>query len=171
MHKGEAHAGEPVEVTTQVLAATRSGCTSSRPRRASEDGAVVATGRADAAARRHQGRPRLPGGASRCADRLRRIAAAQRGAAKPADAGRACRRAECRTRLSPMDFALTPEQEMVVETVRGFVEHELYPLEAEVERTARCRPRSGARSRARCRSWASTPPTSPRSSAAAGSTI
>jgi acyl-CoA dehydrogenase len=34
-----------------------------------------------------------------------------------------------------MDFALTPEQEMVVETVRSFVENELYPLEAEVERT------------------------------------
>jgi acyl-CoA dehydrogenase len=34
-----------------------------------------------------------------------------------------------------MDFALSPEQEMVVETVRGFVENELYPLEAEVERT------------------------------------
>ena len=34
-----------------------------------------------------------------------------------------------------MNFALTPEQEMVVTTVRAFVEHELYPLEAEVERT------------------------------------
>jgi acyl-CoA dehydrogenase len=34
-----------------------------------------------------------------------------------------------------MNFALTPEQEMVVGTVRGFVEKELYPLEAEVERT------------------------------------
>ena len=34
-----------------------------------------------------------------------------------------------------MDFGLTPEQEMVVATVRSFVEHELYPLEAEVERT------------------------------------
>jgi acyl-CoA dehydrogenase len=34
-----------------------------------------------------------------------------------------------------MDFALTPEQELVVETVRGFVERELYPLEPEVERT------------------------------------
>src|ERR1700716_2052823 len=34
-----------------------------------------------------------------------------------------------------MNFALTPEQEMVVATVRGFVEAELYPLEAEVERT------------------------------------
>ena len=34
-----------------------------------------------------------------------------------------------------MDFGLTEEQEMIVNTVRGFVERELYPLEAEVERT------------------------------------
>jgi acyl-CoA dehydrogenase len=34
-----------------------------------------------------------------------------------------------------MDFGLSQEQRMVVETVRGFVERELYPLEAEVERT------------------------------------
>ena len=34
-----------------------------------------------------------------------------------------------------MDFGLTHEQHMVVDTVRGFVETELYPLEAEVERT------------------------------------
>lgn len=34
-----------------------------------------------------------------------------------------------------MNFALSSEQEMIVETVRGFVESELYPLEAEVERT------------------------------------
>ena len=33
-----------------------------------------------------------------------------------------------------MNFGLIPEQEMVVSTVRGFVETELYPLEAEVER-------------------------------------
>ena len=36
-----------------------------------------------------------------------------------------------------MDFALSPEQEMVVETVRRFVETELYPHEAEVERSGR----------------------------------
>ncbi len=42
-----------------------------------------------------------------------------------------------------MDFALTPEQEMVVGTVRGFVERELYPLEAEVERTGEVRPEVG----------------------------
>ncbi len=33
-----------------------------------------------------------------------------------------------------MDFGLTDEQRMVVDTVRDFVEHELYPLENEVER-------------------------------------
>jgi len=36
-----------------------------------------------------------------------------------------------------MDFSLSHEQEMVVRTVRDFVEAELYPLEAEVERTGR----------------------------------
>ena len=34
-----------------------------------------------------------------------------------------------------MDFSLSHEQQMVVDTVRGFVEAELYPLEGEVERT------------------------------------
>lgn len=34
-----------------------------------------------------------------------------------------------------MDFSLTGEQELIVETVRNFVESELYPLEDEVERT------------------------------------
>ncbi len=34
-----------------------------------------------------------------------------------------------------MDFGLTEEQELVVRTVRDFVERELYPLEAQVERT------------------------------------
>jgi len=34
-----------------------------------------------------------------------------------------------------MDFGLSHEQQMVVDTVRGFVESELYPLEAEVERS------------------------------------
>ena len=33
-----------------------------------------------------------------------------------------------------MDFALSTEQQMVVDTVRRFVEHELYPHEAEIER-------------------------------------
>lgn len=43
-----------------------------------------------------------------------------------------------------MDFGLSDEQAMVVETVRGFVERELYPLEEEVERTGRVRPEVGA---------------------------
>ena len=34
-----------------------------------------------------------------------------------------------------MDFALSAEQDLVVKTVKDFVENELYPLEAEVERT------------------------------------
>lgn len=34
-----------------------------------------------------------------------------------------------------MDFALTDEQRMIVETTRAFVENELYPHEAEIERT------------------------------------
>ncbi len=34
-----------------------------------------------------------------------------------------------------MDFALTHEQELVVDTVRGFVERELYPLEADLEKS------------------------------------
>ena len=36
-----------------------------------------------------------------------------------------------------MEFGLDPEQRLVVDTVRGFVEKELYPLEDEVERTGR----------------------------------
>ncbi|MEM5472065.1 acyl-CoA dehydrogenase family protein [Hoeflea sp. AS60] len=34
-----------------------------------------------------------------------------------------------------MDFGLTQEQDMIVETTRSFVENELYPHEAQVERT------------------------------------
>lgn len=34
-----------------------------------------------------------------------------------------------------MDFGLSPEQQMIVDTVRNFVETEIYPHEAEVERT------------------------------------
>lgn len=36
-----------------------------------------------------------------------------------------------------MDFGLSQEQQLVVDTVRDFVERELYPLEREVERTGR----------------------------------
>ena len=43
-----------------------------------------------------------------------------------------------------MHFGLTPEQEMVVSTVRSFVENELYPLEDAVERSGHV-PRDMAR--------------------------
>ncbi|MEO9901896.1 acyl-CoA dehydrogenase family protein [Nisaea sp.] len=39
-----------------------------------------------------------------------------------------------------MHFGLSEEQEMVVSTVRDFVENEIYPHEAEVERTGEVRP-------------------------------
>jgi acyl-CoA dehydrogenase len=39
-----------------------------------------------------------------------------------------------------MNFALTEEQRMIVETTRSFVENELYPHEIEVERTGEFRP-------------------------------
>ena len=34
-----------------------------------------------------------------------------------------------------MQFGMTEEQAMIVETTRAFVENELYPHEAEIERT------------------------------------
>ena len=39
-----------------------------------------------------------------------------------------------------MHFGLSEEQEMIVSTVRDFVENEIYPYEAEVERTGEVRP-------------------------------
>ena len=42
-----------------------------------------------------------------------------------------------------MNFELSSEQQLVVDTVRGFVERELYPLEAEVERTGQVSPAIG----------------------------
>lgn len=42
-----------------------------------------------------------------------------------------------------MNFELSSEQQLVVDTVRGFVERELYPLEAEVERTGQVPPALG----------------------------
>ena len=42
-----------------------------------------------------------------------------------------------------MNFGLTSEQQMVVDTVRGFVEKELYPHEDEVERTGAVPPELG----------------------------
>ncbi len=42
-----------------------------------------------------------------------------------------------------MNFNLSPEQDMVVETVRGFVEKELYPHEEEIERSGQVPPGLG----------------------------
>ena len=39
-----------------------------------------------------------------------------------------------------MHFGLTDEQRLIVETTRAFVEAELYPHEAEIERTGKLRP-------------------------------
>jgi alkylation response protein AidB-like acyl-CoA dehydrogenase len=39
-----------------------------------------------------------------------------------------------------MDFGLSEEQKLIVETTRAFVENELYPHEQEVERTGVLRP-------------------------------
>jgi len=39
-----------------------------------------------------------------------------------------------------MQFALTEEQRLIIDTTRAFVENELYPHEAEVERTGHLRP-------------------------------
>jgi alkylation response protein AidB-like acyl-CoA dehydrogenase len=39
-----------------------------------------------------------------------------------------------------MDFALTEEQQMIVQTTREFVQRELYPHEQEIERTGELRP-------------------------------
>jgi alkylation response protein AidB-like acyl-CoA dehydrogenase len=39
-----------------------------------------------------------------------------------------------------MDFALTEEQRMIIDTTRAFVENELYPHEAEIERSGHLRP-------------------------------
>lgn len=50
-----------------------------------------------------------------------------------------------------MDFGLTAEQRMIVESVQGFVERELYPLEAEVEKTGNLPPEVGAAIRQKCK--------------------
>ena len=43
-----------------------------------------------------------------------------------------------------MQFGLTAEQEMIVSTVRSFVEKEIYPHEAEVERSGQVPPELAA---------------------------
>ncbi|RUM08697.1 acyl-CoA dehydrogenase family protein [Rhizobium chutanense] len=49
-----------------------------------------------------------------------------------------------------MDFGLSQEQEMIVETVRGFVETEIYPHENEVERTGIVPPELGREIQRKC---------------------
>ena len=60
------------------------------------------------------------------------------------DAGRGRRAASRRNHLGgALDFGLTSEQQMVVDTVRDFVERELYPHEEAVERAGRVPPELG----------------------------
>jgi len=49
-----------------------------------------------------------------------------------------------------MDFGLSTEQQMIVDTVRGFVETEIYPHEAEVDRRGEVPPELGERIKTRC---------------------
>ncbi len=49
-----------------------------------------------------------------------------------------------------MDFNLSSEQQMIVDTVRSFVEKELYPHEAEVERKGFVPPELGQEIKAKC---------------------
>ena len=49
-----------------------------------------------------------------------------------------------------MHFGLTEEQEMIVSTVREFVETEIYPYEAEVERTGEVRPEVAGAIKQKC---------------------
>ena len=49
-----------------------------------------------------------------------------------------------------MHFGLSQEQEMIVQTVRSFVEKEIYPHEAEVERTGSVPAELGAQIKERC---------------------
>src|SRR5215467_11307483 len=67
-----------------------------------------------------------------------------------------------------MDFTLTSEQRLIVETVRSFVEDELYPHEDEVERLDEIPDDLASSIRGRPSRPACTPRTCPPSSAAAG---
>ena len=50
-----------------------------------------------------------------------------------------------------MEFGLSTEQYMIVDTVRSFVEQEMYPHEAEVERTGEVPLELGLEIRDKCR--------------------
>jgi len=49
-----------------------------------------------------------------------------------------------------MDFGLTSEQELIVDTVRRFVEQEIYPHEAEVDKTGIVPPELGEKIKSKC---------------------
>jgi acyl-CoA dehydrogenase len=49
-----------------------------------------------------------------------------------------------------MDFGLSDEQQMIVDTVRGFVETEIYPHEAEVDRQGAVPPELGEAIKSKC---------------------
>jgi len=69
-----------------------------------------------------------------------------------------------------MDFSLTDEQQMIIATLKAFVEQELYPHEAEVEKTNTIRPELYADIKQKAMqtlnkkplNWDSTPPTCPK---------
>lgn len=66
-----------------------------------------------------------------------------------------------------MDFALTDEQRMLVETVRSFIQSELKPLEDEVEATGMLRPELAAAIHAKAKALGLYAIISPRPSAVA----
>ena len=50
-----------------------------------------------------------------------------------------------------MDFALSEEQKLIVDTVRDFAENEIYPHEEEVERDCFVRPEVGDEIKEKCK--------------------
>ena len=70
-----------------------------------------------------------------------------------------------------MDFALSTEQNLLVDSLRAFIEQEIYPHEQEVDRSGEVPEPSSPRRSARApSSKASMPPTCPKTSAAPAST-
>ena len=61
-----------------------------------------------------------------------------------------------------MNFGLSFEQEMIVDTIRAFVEKEIYPHEAEVERTGEVPLELGHEIRDKCEGREPTKNTHPR---------
>ena len=79
------------------------------------------------------------------------------------------RRSRARKRADAMDFGLTEEQRLIVETTRAFVENELYPHEPRSSGPASCAAISSTSSRPRRSPPGSMPPTCRPRSAAPGS--